>query len=210
MVALRSSSSSTMPRLERFSSPHFSPGHLCEQHMPGMSCSLQADTSILVLHRAGHHSCLENRRQVGSARVDQPCRGAYTEPVTGRDSILAAVLAVAVTFAGTACACAVPSMDPGPANPHHHAHHIGDSGDADAGADHCVHADCQGDCGIDATAAERDAGAQVPKSPFDDGVLVAAIPVAVLPARLPSCHSPPPRPWRDADTPVRRFDILLN
>ena len=115
-----------------------------------------------------------------------------------------------MTFAGTACACAIPSMELGGVIPHHHAHHIGDSGNADAGAEHCVHADCKGDCGLVATTTERDAGTQLPKSPFDDGVLVAAMPVAVLAARLPSYHSPPPRPWRSADTPVRRFDILLN
>lgn len=140
-------------------------------------------------------------------RVDLPYRGAYREPVIRRDSILAAVLAVGVTFAGTACACAIPGMDSGSADSHHHAHHGGDAGH---GADDCVRVDCQGDCGIDATSAERDSGTKVPKSPFDDGVSVAAMPAAVVQARLPSYHSPPPRPWREADTPVRRFDVLLN
>lgn len=142
----------------------------------------------------------------GSARVDQPYRGAYRGPVTRRDSIVAAVFAVAVTFAGTACACAIPSLDAGPADSHHHAHH---GGHGQVGATECVHADCQGDCGIDAAVPERDSG-QPPKTLPDNGIAAVALPAPVVSARPLSCHSPPLRSWHEADTPVRRFDVLLN
>lgn len=126
--------------------------------------------------------------------------------MTKRDSIVAAVFAVAVTFAGTACACAIPGTDLGSADSHHHAHH----GDGHVDATECVHADCQGDCDIDAAAAERDSGVQPPKTLPDDGIAAVALPSPVLSARPLSCHSPPQRSWHEADTPVRRFDVLLN
>ena len=124
-----------------------------------------------------------------------------------RDSIVAAVFAVGVTFAGVACACAIPGTDPASADSHHNAHH-GEGGHA--GATECVRADCQGDCGVDAAGSERDSGAQPSKTMSEDGIAAVSLPVTVRPTRPPSYHAPPTRTWRTADTPVRRFDILLN
>ncbi|MYD98644.1 MAG: hypothetical protein F4X98_14845 [Gammaproteobacteria bacterium] len=127
--------------------------------------------------------------------------------MTRRDPIVAAVFAVAVTLAGTACACAIPGTDAGSADSHHHAHH---GGHGHVGASECVHADCQGDCGVNAAVPERDSGAKPPKTSPDIGIAAVALPAPVLSARPLSCHSPPFRSWHEADTPVRRFDVLLN
>ena len=115
------------------------------------------------------------------------------------------LLAISVTLAGVACACAIPVTAPTGAM--HHAHHDGDGTQNEA---HCAHANCQGDCGIDAAVPDRDAGIKPPATPFDDGIVAVALPVAVAPSRILSSHGPPSRLWRTASTPVRRFDILLN
>lgn len=122
-----------------------------------------------------------------------------------RQPVRASVLALAVTLAGIACACAIPALDVGAAEPT--AHHASHGTPAKA---ECAHADCHGDCGIDALVPDRDGSLELPKTQFDGGAIAASWPATVLPTQILSRHSPPTRPWRAADTPIRRFDILLN
>ena len=83
---------------------------------------------------------------------------------------------------------------------------------APASAD-CERADCQADCTLDGLPPERGPQvAEAPSGPLDDVAepgtqgVVAATPLAG-----PRNHSPPiPDIARAADTPVRRFDRLLN
>lgn len=119
------------------------------------------------------------------------------------------LLAAAVTWGGVACACGTASFAAEPASPH--AAHHGDGGQP--GYADCERIDCAGDCGPDGLPPERaPAPLEAPAVSLDDG---AAAPALSPPAELvplgPRSHSPPAlKPWRAADTPVRRFDLLLN
>ena len=128
-----------------------------------------------------------------------------------RQPLLASLLALTVTLAGTVCACGVAPIEPAEATQAHDAHHAHHAHQADTGASNadCAHADCQGDCGIDVVVPERDATVELPKPQFD-GVLAVSPTAASIPLRPPSYHAPPMYAWRAADTPVRRFDVLLN
>ncbi|MDE0179089.1 MAG: hypothetical protein OXP36_10875 [Gammaproteobacteria bacterium] len=111
-----------------------------------------------------------------------------------------------MAWAGAVCACELSTVDE--ADPTgHHAHH----GMADSPPTACAHLDCQGDCGVEATPPKSQvASPELPKPSLDDlAVAAAARPVAVA-ARVPSYHHPPWRNFRPDDSPVSRFDRLLN
>jgi hypothetical protein len=76
----------------------------------------------------------------------------------------------------------------------------------------CQHSECVSDCGlISAGSSEEDAITCNGKYGFDD---FAAIPpefiAAYQPERLAARANPPPHVWVSRDTPVRRFDRLLD
>lgn len=128
-----------------------------------------------------------------------------------RQTVLVSMLATAVTLAGVACACAVPTADIDGATGSHHAHHA--DGHAVAAMD-CDHADC-GDCMADEAVSKnealRDHVPQLPKLSFDDDAQTPAEFAANATAlRGFNYHPPVPRLARAADTAVRRFDRLLN
>ena len=118
------------------------------------------------------------------------------------------LLVAAVTWGGVACACGTASFAAEPTSVHA-AHH----GDGEPGYTDCERIDCDGDCASQGLVSER---APVPLDPpavsVDDGAGVPAFPLpAALTALGLRSHSPPvPDPWRAAETPVRRFDLLLN
>lgn len=119
------------------------------------------------------------------------------------------LLVAAVTWGGVACACGTASLAVEPASVH--AAHHGD-GEAPGPAD-CERLDCNGDCAAEGILPERAlALAEPPAMSPDDGV---AAPAIVFPAQRapPGSRSYAPAVWkpsRAADTPVRRFDLLLN
>ena len=119
------------------------------------------------------------------------------------------LLVAAVTWGGVACACGTASFAAEPASPH--AAHHGDGGEP--GYADCERIDCAGDCAPAGLLPER---APVPLDPtavsLDDGAGAPAFPPpAALTPLGPRSHAPPVRePSRAADTPVRRFDLLLN
>jgi len=129
--------------------------------------------------------------------------------------IVASLVALSVAWAGVVCACAVSAhAEPESTHAHHvhqvhGAHHGHDSTSATPDA-HCAHPDCEGDCGINVFTPERDSSGQLAKKTLDDGALPAAWVANVPVKRIPSLHAPPPASPRVAETPVRRFDILLN
>lgn len=127
--------------------------------------------------------------------------------MTKRQPIVAAALAVAVTWAGALCACALPSTDVSEATGHHAHHDMAGSPQAD-----CAHAGCAGDCGIEATGPQVQASVpELPKTSLDDPFALATATARVaLGARVPIHHHPPWRTPRPADSPVHRFDRLLN
>lgn len=127
-------------------------------------------------------------------------------PVSTRQPIVATTLAIAVAWAGAVCACELSTVDE--ADPTgHHAHH----GMADSPATACAHLDCHGDCGVEATPPKGQAASfELPKTSLDELAVVAAMgPIAVA-ARVPSYHHPPWRTFPPVDSPVSRFDRLLN
>ncbi|MDE0040149.1 MAG: hypothetical protein OXU77_21705 [Gammaproteobacteria bacterium] len=126
--------------------------------------------------------------------------------MSSRQPIVATTLAIAVAWAGAVCACELVTGDEAGATGHH-AHH----GMADSQATACAHLDCQGDCGVESTPPKSPAAPpELQKPSLDDlAVAAAARPVAVA-ARVPSYHHPPWRNFRPDDSPVSRFDRLLN
>ncbi|MDE0659583.1 MAG: hypothetical protein OXI79_08030 [Gammaproteobacteria bacterium] len=120
--------------------------------------------------------------------------------------IIAATLAIAVAWAGAACACALPTVDEAGATGHH-VHHGTNSSMPTA----CAHLDCHGDCGVEATQPKgQTASFELPKPSHDDLATAAASASFAHAARVPSYHHPPWRPFRAVDSPVSRFDRLLN
>ena len=125
-----------------------------------------------------------------------------------RRSLLAWLLAATTAFAGTVCACGVATVDSASSDHSQPAHHTSAQSPAD-----CSHADDCGDCGVGAAAADRDAllGPGSIVAPEDDQFEAAATATATATrSRIPAYHAPPPVLKRPADTPVRRFDKLLN
>lgn len=75
----------------------------------------------------------------------------------------------------------------------------------------CAHLDCHGDCGVEATQPKgQTTFFELPKTSLDDLALAAAAGPVVVAARVPSYHHPPGRPFPQVDSPVSRFDRLLN
>ncbi len=124
-----------------------------------------------------------------------------------RQPLLASVLAVAVTVGGVVCACATGPLDIGAAA--HGPHHAEGHAPADSA---CERVDCTGSCGFDGALSERDPLPAKPPNASDDLVQVwAPFADAVSPQAGAMRHSGvPPPPWRRPDTPVHRFDKLLN
>ncbi|MDE0350630.1 MAG: hypothetical protein OXM56_13100 [Gammaproteobacteria bacterium] len=128
--------------------------------------------------------------------------------MSARPWMSTSLLVAAVTWGGVACACGTASLAAEPASVHAMHHGDGEPAYAD-----CERIDCDGDCVAQGLVPER---APTPLDPSpaspDDGAGVPAL--LALPAFTPlgpRSHSPPvPAPWRAADTPVRRFDLLLN
>ena len=129
--------------------------------------------------------------------------------MTGKPWMSTSLLVAAVAWGGVACACGTASLAAEPASGH--AAHHGDG--AEPGHVDCERLDCNGDCAVEGLPPERPLAPADPSamSP-DDGAAVAAIP-------FPAERAPPglrryaPAVWktlRAADTPVRRFDLLLN
>ena len=114
--------------------------------------------------------------------------------------IVASMLALAVGFAGLACACELPAIDGGDRHAHHGA-------PVSAASEDCAHADCDIDCGVDAVV-ERDKPVPAGKA-VQDFAAAIAVSLPRLDPPVLSTH-PPPRPWRPDGSPVRRYDRLLN
>ena len=116
---------------------------------------------------------------------------------------------MAVAWAGVVCACALPTVDAAGAAGHHD--HHGMHGMEGSAPTACAHLDCLNDCGVEATQPKGQAASfELPKTSLDDlAVAIASGPVAVA-ARVPSYHHPPGRTARPVDSPVSRFDRLLN
>lgn len=132
--------------------------------------------------------------------------------MSNRQPIVAATLAIAVAWAGVVCACALPSAEATDTTGHH-AHHgmHGMHGMESSPPTACAHLDCQGDCGVEATQPKSQAASlELPKTSLDDLTIAGASgPIAVA-ARVPSDHHPPWRTLLPVDSPVSRFDRLLN
>lgn len=143
--------------------------------------------------------------------LDLKHREAYTAPMDYRQTVLVSMLAAALTLAGVACACAVPAVDTDPAAGAHHAHHGGDHAAASMVCDHTDCGDCMADEAVSKNETLRDLAPQLPKPFLDDHVHPAAE-FGAKASPLPGfAYDPPiPRIARVVDTPVRRFDKLLN
>ena len=122
---------------------------------------------------------------------------------------LASMLAVAVTVGGVVCACAAGPLD-APAAATHAAHHATDHAPVESAS--CERADCTGSCEFSGTLSEREPLPVKPPNVADDFEQVSMpFPIAALTqGRALSPPAPPSRPWRRPDTPVHRFDVLLN
>ena len=119
---------------------------------------------------------------------------------------LALALAAAVSAAGVACACAVPAFGSSDVGHGHHAatHHA-----PEASQDDCLHVDC-GDCSADGVPARLSAST-LPEAPLDVAVALTSAHLPLAPRVLASsCRSPPLPLARLADSPVRRFDKMLD
>ena len=128
-----------------------------------------------------------------------------------RQTVLVSMLAAAVTLAGAACACAVPTVDTDGATGAHHAHHDGDHAAAPMDCDLADCGDCMADEAVSKNEALRDHVPQLPQLSFDDDAQTAAEFAAnASPLRGFAYHPLIPRSVRTADTAVRRFDKLLN
>ena len=129
--------------------------------------------------------------------------------VSNRQPVVAATLAIAVAWAGVVCACTLPSVEPTGATGHH-AHH-GMHGMEASPSMACAHVDCLGDCGVDATQPKDQATTpELPKTSLDDLAVVVPSGSVAVAARVPSYHHPPWRTARPVDSPISRFDRLLN
>ena len=79
-----------------------------------------------------------------------------------------------------------------------------------ASQEDCLHVDC-GDCGAEGLTSRHSASNLPPEVSLDEMVAVAGTRLALAPRlRVSSCHSPPQPLARFADSPVRRFDKMLD
>ena len=131
-----------------------------------------------------------------------------------RQTVLVSMLAAAVTLAGVACACAVPTIDASDAVAAHHAHHEDGNDLANTGCDHADCGDCMALGAVSKPDAVRDDVPQLPNLSWDDdghtATALTAFADITSPLRGFSYHPPLPPLLRTADTPVRRFDKLLS
>lgn len=134
-------------------------------------------------------------------------RASYSWHMGRSRPLLALVLTVAVSAAGVACACAVPAFGSSDAG---HAHHsAGHHGAEAATQDDCLHVDC-GDCSADGVPSRHSASTPPPDTSLDE-VAFTGTHLLFAPRMLaPSCRPPPLPLARPADSPVRRFDRMLD
>ena len=118
------------------------------------------------------------------------------------------MLAVAVTVGGVVCACAAGPIDEPAAA--HGSHHAADHAPPESAS--CERADCTGACEFNGTLPEREPSPAKPPNAVDDFEQVSMpFPIAALAqAHGRSPPAAPSNPWRRPDTPVHRFDVLLN
>ena len=123
-------------------------------------------------------------------------------------SLLASMLAVALTLAGVACACAIPAADARTA-PAPHAHH---QVDEISQSSECMDSGCGGNGGVATAAPERGLlFAEVQQLQWDDGLQAEMpLPDPIPPFLVTVNRTLPAGPPRAATTPVVRFDKLLN
>ena len=119
------------------------------------------------------------------------------------------MLTVAVTVGGVVCACAAGPLD-APAAATQAPHHGSDHAPAETAS--CERADCSGACEFSGVVPERDPLPVKPTNAADDFEHAPTpFPIAALTqARGLSPPAAPSRPWHRPDTPVHRFDVLLN
>ena len=119
------------------------------------------------------------------------------------------MLAVAVTVGGVVCACAAGPLD-ATAAATHAAHHGPDHAPVETAS--CERADCTGSCEFNGAVPERDPLPAKPPNAADDFEQVPP-PFSTAASTQARGLSPPAalsRPWRRPDTPIHRFDVLLN
>ncbi|MDE0007938.1 MAG: hypothetical protein OXS50_06645 [Gammaproteobacteria bacterium] len=117
-------------------------------------------------------------------------------------------MTAAVSAAGVACACAVPEFASSDAGHRHHA--MGHHAEEVASDDDCLHVDC-GDCSADGLTSRSSASSLPPEVSLDESVALAGGHLSLAPGlRASSCRSPPLPLARLADSPVRRFDKMLD
>jgi len=122
--------------------------------------------------------------------------------------LLALVLTAAVSAAGVACACAVPEFASSDAGHRHHV--VGHHAEEIASGDDCLHVDC-GDCSAEGLTSRSSASSLPPEVSLDEAVALAGGHPLLGPGlHASSCRSPPLPPARLADSPVRRFDKMLD
>ena len=119
------------------------------------------------------------------------------------------MLAVAVTVGGVVCACAAGPLD-APAAASHAPHHAADHVSGESAS--CERVDCTGSCEFNGALSERDPLPVKPPNVADD-LEQASMPLPIAALTQGRGLSPPAvtsRPWRRPETPVHRFDVLLN
>ena len=119
------------------------------------------------------------------------------------------MLTVAVTVGGVVCACAAGPLD-APAAATQAPHHGPDHTPAETAS--CERADCTGACEFSGVVPERDPLPVKPPNVADDFEHAPTpFPIAAFTqGRGLGPPATPSRPWRRPDTPVHRFDVLLN
>ncbi len=139
---------------------------------------------------------------------DFGCAASYSCDMGRSRALLAWVLTTAVSAASVACACAVPEFASSDAEHRHHmvGHHAEDI----TGGDDCLHVDC-GDCSADGLTSRSSASSLPAEVSLDEAVALAGGHLFLAPGlRASSCRSPPLPLARLADSPVRRFDKMLD
>ena len=134
--------------------------------------------------------------------------GAYRWRMSRSRPLLALVLTVAVSAAGVACACAVPEFAASEAGHQHHmaGHHVEEVA---SGGD-CLHVDC-GDCSADGLTSRSSASNLPADVSLDEAAPVAGSHMRPAPRLGASSYRLPPPPSAHlADSPVRRFDKMLD
>ena len=124
--------------------------------------------------------------------------------------LFAYLLIAAFTFGGVGCPCPVQAGSEGGSHAHHQGQTPSPAVTENVG---CQHAECDTDCRrLSADSPQQ--GATLPcngKYQFDDFDAIEPETIATShPARSIAWTGPPPGLWLSHDTPVRRFDRLLD